>query len=72
MSDYKYSVKNTSKIEREKLRNVALSYSTLDASEPSEDTMKLVDEYVVGNIEIAEALEMVIEKYQTMPLISLI
>lgn len=72
MSDYKYSVKNTTKIEREKLRNVALSYSTLDASEPSEDTMKLVDEYAVGNIEIAEALEMVIEKYQTMPLISLI
>lgn len=68
MSDYKYSVKNTTKIEREKLRNIALSYSTLDAAEPSEDTMKLVDEYVVGNIEIVEALEVVIEKYRTIGL----
>lgn len=68
MSDYKYSVKNTTKIEREKLRNIALSYSTLDAAEPSDDTMKLVDEYVAGNIEIADALEVVIEKYRTMGL----
>ncbi|MGG5370786.1 hypothetical protein [Enterococcus sp. AZ196] len=68
MSDYKYSVKNTTKIEREKLRNVALSYSTLDAAEPSDDTMKLVEEYVAGNIEIADALETVIEKYRAMGL----
>lgn len=61
--DYKYSVKNTSKIEREMLRNVALSYSALDAAEPSDDTMKLVEEYVAGSIEIAHALETVIEKY---------
>lgn len=68
MSDYKYSIKNTTKIEREKLRNVALSYSTLDAAAPSEDTMKLVEEYVAGNIEIADALESVIEKYRNMGL----
>ncbi|MBO0454997.1 hypothetical protein [Candidatus Enterococcus murrayae] len=68
MSDYKYSVKNTTKIEREKLRNVALSYSTLDAAEPSEDAMKLVEEYVAGNIEIADALETVIEKYRSLGL----
>lgn len=68
MSDYKYSVKNTTKIEREKLRNVALSYSTLDAAKPSDDTMKLVEEYVAGNMEIADALEMVIEKYRAMGL----
>lgn len=65
MSDYKYSVKNTTKIEREKLRNVALSYSTLDAAEPSAETMKLVEEYVAGNMEIAEALARVIGKYQS-------
>ncbi|MGX7237165.1 hypothetical protein [Enterococcus phoeniculicola] len=65
MSDYKYSVKNTTKIEREKLRNVALSYSTLDAAEPSKDTMELVDKYVAGNIEIADALEIIINKYRT-------
>lgn len=68
MSDYKYSIKNTTKIEREKLQNIALSYSTLDAAAPSEDTMKLVEEYVVGNIEIADALESVIEKYRDMGL----
>lgn len=44
MSDYKYSVKNTTKTERKMLRNVALSYSTLDAAEPSENAMKLVEE----------------------------
>lgn len=32
MNDYKYSEKNTTKIEREKLHNVALSYSTLDTT----------------------------------------
>ena len=66
MPDYKYSVKNTTKIEREKLRNVALSYSTLDAVEPSDGTMKLVEEYVAGNMEIADALEIVLEKYRAM------
>ena len=39
MPNYKYSVKNTTKIEREKIRNVALSYSTLDAAAPSSDTI---------------------------------
>lgn len=28
--------------------------------------MKLVEEYVAGNIEIADALELVIEKYRNM------
>lgn len=57
--------KKTIKIEREKLCNIALSYSTLDAMESSDDTMKLVEEYVAGNMEI---LETVIEKYQSMSL----
>jgi hypothetical protein len=60
-------VKNTTKIEREKICNVALSCSTLDAAEPSEDAMKLVEEYV-GNIEIADVLETVLKKYRTMGL----
>ncbi len=66
MSNYKYSVKNTTKIEREKLRSVALSYSTLDAVEPSRDTMELVNEYIAGNMEIADILENVIKKYRLM------
>jgi hypothetical protein len=64
MSDYKYSVKNTTKIEREKIRNVALSYSTLDAAKPSNETMELVNQYVDGKIEISEVLDSVIEKYR--------
>lgn len=58
--------KNTTKIEREKLRNVALNYSSLDVVEPSDDTMKLIKEYVDGNIEIMDVLEIVIEKYRVM------
>lgn len=65
MSDYKYSIKNTKKIEREKFRDTALTYSALDAAMPSEDTMKLVEEYVDGNIEIVEILKIVIEKYRS-------
>ncbi|MBO1141884.1 hypothetical protein FQS87_18475 [Enterococcus avium] len=70
MSDYKYSIKNTTEIEREKFRNVALSYSTLGATEPSDNTMKLVEEYVAGNMEIVNVLETVIEKYRSMGLIN--
>ncbi len=65
MSDYKYSIKNNKKIEREKFRDTGLTYSALDAAMPSEDTMKLVEEYVDGNIEIVEILKIVIEKYRS-------
>lgn len=68
MSDYKYSVKNTTKIKRKKLKDVALSYSTFDAAFPSEDTMKLVEEYAARDIEIVDALEIIIERYRTMGL----
>lgn len=68
MSDYKYLIKDTTKIEREKLRNVALSCSTFGAAESSDSTMKLVEEYATGNIEIVNILETVIEKYRSMGL----
>lgn len=45
-----------------------MSYSILDTAEPLKDTMKLVEEYVAGNIEIADALETVIEKSLSMGL----
>ena len=57
MANYKYSVQNTTTVQREKLRNIALSYSILDAAEPTNETMKLVDQYVDGKIEILDALE---------------
>ncbi|WP_320164489.1 hypothetical protein [uncultured Trichococcus sp.] len=66
MANYKYSVKNTTTVQREKLRNIALSYSILDAAEPTNETMKLVDQYVDGKIEISDALEKTIERYRNL------
>lgn len=68
MTDDENYIRHTVKIEREKLRDTALAYSTLDAAMPSEDTMKLVEEYVDGNIEIVEILKIVIEKYRSFEL----
>lgn len=65
MNDDEHYIKYTTKIEREKLRDTALAYSALDAAMPSEDTMKLVEEYADGNIEIIEILKIVIEKYRS-------
>lgn len=65
MNDDKHYIKYTTKIEREKLRDTALAYSALDAAMPSKDTMKLVEEYVDGNIEIIEILKIFIEKYRS-------
>lgn len=63
-ADEKY-MKYAMKIEREKFRDTALAYAALDAAMiPSENTMKLVEEYVDGNIEIVEILKLVIEKYR--------
>ncbi|MBS5821481.1 hypothetical protein [Enterococcus gilvus] len=45
-----------------------MSYSTLDVAEPSDDTMKLVEKYVAGNMKIADTLETVIEKYRAVGL----
>lgn len=64
MADYKYSVKNTTTVQREALRNRALSYAFLGAARPTDETMKLVDQYVDGNLEISDALEKTIERYK--------
>lgn len=39
----KYSVSETTKVEREKIANDALGISTLDAAEPTEETKELVN-----------------------------
>jgi len=46
-----------------KLKNIALNCSILDTAIPSENTMKLVEEYVAGNIEFVDILKIFIEKY---------
>ena len=58
-----YSIKNTTKVQREKLMNDAIALSTLDAPEPSEETISLMQEYVDGKREIDEVLKLTIERY---------
>lgn len=58
-----YSIKDTTKVQREKIANEALGISTLDATEPSEETRVLVNEYIDGKIEIEDILKTIINKY---------
>ena len=60
----KYSVSETTRVQREKIANDALAISILDAPEPSKDTLKLVDEYIKGNMEISDVLKKTIEQYR--------
>jgi hypothetical protein len=60
-----YTIKGTTKLQREKYVNDALALSTLDAPEPSEETMKLMREYIDGKREITDVLKLTIERYTT-------
>ena len=60
----KYSVSETTRVQREKIANDALAISILDAPEPSKDTLELVDEYIKGNMEISDVLKKTIEQYR--------
>ena len=60
----KYSIKDTTKVIREKIVNDALAISTLDASEPTQETMNLVQEYIDGKKEVSEILEDTINRYK--------
>lgn len=60
----KYSIKETTKVIREKIVNDALAISTLDASEPTKETMDLVQEYIDGKKKISEILEATIKRYK--------
>ena len=59
-----YSIKNTTKLQREKLMNDAIALSTLDAPPPSMETMALIHEYVDGKREIDDVLKLTIERYR--------
>lgn len=63
-AEKKYTIKDTTKVIREKIVNDALAISTLDASEPTKETMDLVQEYIDGKKEIAEILADTIKRYQ--------
>lgn len=59
-----YSVKGTTKFQREKYADEALALSTLDAPAPSEETMKLMREHIDGKREISEVLRLTLERYK--------
>ena len=58
-----YSIKNTTKVQREKIANEALGISLLGASEPSEETMALMGEYINGKMELEDVIKTTIERY---------
>ena len=60
----KYSIKETTKVGREKIVNDALAIATLDAAAPTERTMQLVQEYIDGKKEISEILKETIAYYR--------
>lgn len=61
----KFSILETTKVEREKIANDALGISTLGAAEPTNETMELVNQYILGNMEIPDILEKTINRYKT-------
>ena len=68
----KYSIKETTKVGREKIVNDALAIATLDADAPTERTMNLVQEYIDGKKEISEILKETIAYYQEQANIAMI
>ena len=58
-----FSIKNTTKVQREKIANEALGISLLGASEPSEETKALVQEYIDGKMELEDVIEATIKMY---------
>ncbi len=59
-----YSIKGTTKLQREKYVDDAIALSTLDAPEPSAETMELMRDYVDGKREISEVLQLTINRYK--------
>ena len=60
----KYTIAETTKVQRQKIARDALGISTLDAAMPSEQTMRRVQEYIDGQKEISTVLEETIAQYR--------
>lgn len=60
----KYTIEETTKVQREKIANDALSISMLDAKKPTEETMSLVESYIDGEKEISEILKATVNRYK--------
>jgi hypothetical protein len=61
---YKYKIADTTKVQREKYVNDAISISVLGASEPSPEAKRLFREYIDGKLEISDVLQTLIERYR--------
>ena len=59
----KYSIKETTKEEREKIVQDAYAIAVSTGVPPTEEMMQMVQEYVNGKKEISEILEETIRKY---------
>ena len=59
-----YSIKNTTREQREELVKNALAISLAGAEEPSKETMKLVRQYIDGEKELSEVQKEIIEQYR--------
>ena len=59
----KYSIKETTKVEREKIVQDAYAIAVSTGVPPTEEMMQMVQEYVNGKKEISEILEETIRKY---------
>ena len=59
-----FSLKGTTKLQREKYADEALALSSLGAPEPSAEAMALLQEYIDGKCELADVQKRVIEMYK--------
>lgn len=61
----KYTIAETTKVQRERIASDALSISMLDAKKPTDETMDLVKKYIDGEKEISDILKLTINKYKS-------
>lgn len=59
-----YSIKNTTREQREDLVKSALAISLSGATEPSKETMRIVRQYIDGEKELEEVQKEVIQLYK--------
>lgn len=60
----KFLIQDTTKEERKELVRRAFMISVSGAKEPSEEALKLANEYIEGKKELAEIQKQIIEKYK--------
>lgn len=59
-----YLIKDTTMEERMEIVNKALAISLSGAEKPSQDVVKLIEEYIDGKKELEEIQKIIIKKYQ--------